>query len=77
MSAAGVTSQPGLRPRDLDLEGSTITWASTARVRWGKPKDMDTRWEIAASGPGCDLIFRGQWLALALLGTHAGWPEPP
>jgi hypothetical protein len=70
------TIAPGLTEVRLPLETLTISRASWVPRPLTRRKAVDAVWVIDVTGPETSLSFRGRWLALAYLGTLAGWPEP-
>ncbi len=62
--------------RILPLNELTLTDARP-RIRSSRPKFATAPWELHVTGTSSNLVFRGRWLGLAVIGTLAGWPEPP
>ena len=67
---------PGRPPRELPV-GSWQLLRAVPATGSRRPRQAEAPWQLeVGDGTGTGTLT-GAWLALAFIGTLAGWPEPP
>ncbi|MGY1715504.1 hypothetical protein ACI78R_13685 [Geodermatophilus sp. SYSU D01106] len=67
---------PGRPPRELPVRSWRVVGAVPATGS-RRPRHADAPWRLEVADGTATGTLDGAWLALAWIGTLAGWPEPP